>query len=67
MSAYSNKRTPRKSPLCRVFLFGELRRNFRQVLTLGVAGEGQKRHNGLQEKKKPIAALTGEMAGGGQL
>jgi hypothetical protein len=41
--------------------------HFRQVLTLGVAGEGQKRHNGLQEKKKPIAALTGEMAGGGQL
>ncbi len=41
--------------------------HFPQVLPCRLAGEGQKRHNGLQEKKKPIAALTGEMAGGGQL
>ncbi len=34
------------------FLFGELRMHFRQVLPCGVAGEGQNRHNGLQEKKK---------------
>ncbi len=46
------------------FLFGELRMHFRLVLPCGLAGEGQKRHSGLQEKKKPIAALTGEMAGG---
>ncbi len=58
---------PENSHSAGAFLFGELRMHFRQVLTLGVAGEGQKRHNGLQEKKKPIAALTGEMAGGGQL
>jgi hypothetical protein len=41
--------------------------HFRQVLPWVVAGEDQKRHNELQEKKKPMAALTGEMAGGGQL
>ncbi len=45
------------------FLFGELRMHFRQVLPCGVADEGQNRHNGLHEKKKPIAALTYEMAG----
>ncbi len=49
------------------FLFGELRMHFRQVLPCGVAGEDQNRHNGVQEKKKTIAALTGEMAGGGHL
>ena len=46
------------------FLFGELRMHFRQVLPCGVAGEGQERHNMLEEKKKLTAALTGVIAGG---
>ncbi len=65
MSAYSQKRTSSKNfHSDGAFFLGELRRNFPQVLPCGVAGEGQERHNMLEEKKKLTAALTGVIAGG---